>query len=302
METSDNRAFLTISIHDVTVNISSPDQALNEVSQLLKNGGRHYVCFFEGNMLHCSYRDSEVHDILNGASLCYPDGIATAKLASWVLGKDVERVSGPSFILKACEYGVANGWRHFFLGGKPGVAEELAKTLTGRYAGLQVVGTYCPPFRDMTDMEIEALCQELREKKVDLLWVALGGPRQEIWMHRYLGRIPVPVMLGVGAAFDFHTAHQSWAPKWVRTIGMEWLWRLCTGGRRVFIRNVICVSHVACRLLLAALGRVKYLFIKHAVPQPRKIKCGVNANCDGMPCSSSTPYCPYIRKSNEQSV
>ncbi|OQC16093.1 MAG: putative N-acetylmannosaminyltransferase [Lentisphaerae bacterium ADurb.Bin082] len=245
-------------------------------------------------MLHWAYSRPEVREVLNGASLCYPDGIAAAKLAGWELGKDVERVSGPSFILKACEQGISKGWRHFFLGGKPGVAEELAKTLAERYPGLQVVGTCCPPFRDMSDAEIEALCQELQEKKVDLLWVALGGPRQEIWMHRYLGRIPVPVMLGVGAAFDFHTSHQSWAPKWVRAIGMEWLWRLCTGGKRVFVRNVICVSHVACRLLLAAIGRIKYLFIKHAVPQSRKIKCGVNASCDGMPCSSSTPYCPYF--------
>lgn len=182
------------------------------------------------------------------------------------------------------------------------MAEELAKTLSERYPGLQVEGTCCPPFREPTEAELEALCQELSEKRVDLLWVALGGPRQEKWMHKYLGRIPVPVMLGVGAAFDFHTAHQSWAPKWLRAVGMEWLWRLCTGGRRVFVRNIICVSHVACRLLFASIGRFQYLFVKHKDPQSRKIKCGVNANCDGIPCSSSNPYCPYIRKTNEHSV
>ena len=116
------------------------------------------------------------------------------------------------------------------------------------------------------------LCRELKDKKVDLLWVALGGPRQEKWMQKHLGRIPVSVMLGVGAAFDFHTAHQSWAPKWIRSIGMEWLWRLCTGGKRVFVRNVICVSHVALRLLLSYLARVKYLFRKHDKPHLRKDK------------------------------
>ena len=261
--------FQVISIQGVDVNISNLTQAQEELATLVSSGGRHYVCFLEGNILHILYNNKGIEEVLNGASLCYPDGIATALLAGWQLGRPVNRVAGPSFILKACEYGVPLGWRHYFLGGKPGVATELAATLTEKFPGLQVVGTSSPPFRDMTDEEIDALAQELQAKKVDLLWVALGGPRQEQWMHRYLGRIPVPVMLGVGAAFDFHTAHQAWAPKWVRAIGMEWLWRLCTGGKRVFIRNVICVSHVAWRLALASLGRIQYLFRKHSVPRDK---------------------------------
>jgi N-acetylglucosaminyldiphosphoundecaprenol N-acetyl-beta-D-mannosaminyltransferase len=122
--------------------------------------------------------------------------------------------------------------------------------MRNRFPGIQIVGVKCPPFRPPTDEEIDSLSDELREKKVDLLWVALGGPRQEKWMHQYLGRIPVPVMFGVGAAFDFHTAKQSWAPPLIRKIKMEWLWRAVTGGRRVFLRNIVCVSHVAWRLFL----------------------------------------------------
>lgn len=260
--------FNVIDIADVAVNVSGVGQALEEVSTLIEGHGRHYVCFFEGNMLHWAYSRQDIRDVLNGATLCYPDGIAVAKLVSWQLGQPVERVPGPTFILRACEYGVSRGWRHYFYGGGEGVAEELKKKLEGLYTGLQVVGTCCPPFREPTEEELEALCRELKDKKVDLLWVALGGPRQEKWMQKYLGRIPVPVMLGVGAAFDFHTAHQSWAPKWIRGIGMEWLWRLCTGGKRVFVRNTICVSHVALRLLLSYLGRIKYMFVAH--PQPSK--------------------------------
>ena len=293
MATSDYMKFLTIPVHGISVNVSSVGQALEEVSALVESRGRHYVCFFEGNMLHWAYSRQEIRDVLNGATLCYPDGIAVAKLASWELGKPVERVSGPTFLLKACEHGVARGWRHYFYGGKEGVAKELKDRLTKLYPGLQVVGTCCPPFREPTDEELDALCRELREKRVDLLWVALGGPRQEQWMHKYLGRIPVPVMLGVGAAFDFHTAHQAWAPKWVRALGLEWLWRLCTGGKRVFVRNVICVSHVALRLFLAAVARVKYLFTRHSEPLPKQMKCGVSPACDGMSCNSSVPCCPY---------
>ncbi len=265
--------FEATEIIGVTVNVSNVEQALEEMATLIGSGGRHYVCFFEGNMLHWAYSRQEIRDVLNGATLCYPDGIAVAKLASWELGKPVERVSGPTFLLKACEHGVAHGWRHYFFGGKEGVAEELKDKLTKLYPGLQVVGTCCPPFREPTDEEVDELCRELQEKKVDLLWVALGGPRQEKWMNKYLGRIPVPVMLGVGAAFDFHTAHQRWAPKWIRTIGMEWLWRMTTGGKRVFIRNITCVSHVAVRVFLANLARVKYLFVNHPELTKRLPKC-----------------------------
>ena len=296
MAISDDKRFLTIPIHGVSINVSCFQQALEEVEKLIVDGGRHYVCFFEGNMLHWAFSRQDIRNVLNSASLCYPDGIAVAKLASWELGQHVERVSGPTYLLKACEYGVKKGWRHFFFGGKEGVAEELAKTLSERYPGLQIAGTCCPPFRDLNDEEIDTLCMELREKKVDLLWVAFGGPRQEVWMNKYLGRIPVPVMLGVGAAFDFHTAHQPWAPKWIRAIGLEWLWRLCTGGKRVFVRNVICVSHVALRLMLSALARVKYIFVKHVKPSRRGVRCGVYPNCDRMPCNSSMPYCPYLEK------
>ena len=296
MAISEDKAFQAIFVNGVSVNVSSVEQALKEVEALIESGGRHYVNFFEGNMLHWAYSRQEIRDVLNGATLCYPDGIAVAKLASWRVGRPVERVSGPTFILKACEYGVQHGWRHFFYGGKEGVAEELKTALTQLYPGLQVVGTCCPPFREATEKELDALCDELREKKVDLLWVALGGPRQEQWMHRHLGRIPVPVMLGVGAAFDFHTSHQAWAPKWIRIIGMEWLWRLCTGGKRVFVRNVTCVSHVAVRHAMSAVARIKYLFKRHEKTQTRKPKCGVCADCDGMPCNSSVPYCPFLDK------
>lgn len=247
-------------IAGVSVNVSNMEQALAETGRLIEGGGRHYVCFFEGNTLHWARSRSDIRDLLNSASLCYPDGIAVAKLMSWKLGRHVERVSGPTFLLKACEYGISRGWRHYFYGGGEGVAAKLAVTLAGRYPGLQVAGTCCPPFREPTEAELDALCGELREKKVDLLWVALGGPKQEMWMHRHLGRIPVPVMLGVGAAFDFHTGGQKWAPKWVRAIGMEWLWRLCTGGRRVMVRNVICVSHVAAMLGAAYLARIRHWF------------------------------------------
>mgnify|MGYP004436782439 CR=1 FL=1 len=96
-------------IAGVSVNVSNMEQALAETERLIEGGGRHYVCFFEGNTLHWARSRSDIRDLLNSASLCYPDGIAVAKLMSWKLGRHVERVSGPTFLLKACEYGISRG-------------------------------------------------------------------------------------------------------------------------------------------------------------------------------------------------
>jgi N-acetylglucosaminyldiphosphoundecaprenol N-acetyl-beta-D-mannosaminyltransferase len=247
--------FTTVQVLDLKINVSSLRQAVDEVQSLIDSGKKHYVCFIEGNLLHHYFKQpKEIAEVLNAASLSYPDGASTAKFASIAAGHPVERVTGPSFFIKACEEGVKRGWKHYFYGGAEGIAEKLANTMRERFPGIQIVGIKCPPFRPPTDEEINSLVDELREKKVGLLWVALGGPRQEIWMHQYLGRIPVPVMFGVGAAFDFHTEKQSWAPPFIRKIKMEWLWRAVTGGRRVFVRNIVCVSHVAWRLFLYRLS------------------------------------------------
>ena len=240
-----------VQVLDLKIIVSSLGHAVDDVQELIDSGKNHYVCFIEGNLLHHYFKKpKEIAEILNDATLSYPDGASTAKFATIAAGHPVERVTGPSFFIKACEEGVKRGWRHYFYGGAEGVAEQLAANMRARCPGIQIVGVNCPPFRQPTEAELAALADELREKKVDLLWVALGGPRQEIWMHQQLGKMPVPVMLGVGAAFDFHTAKQSWAPPLIRKIKMEWLWRAVTGGRRVFLRNIVCVTHVAWRLFL----------------------------------------------------
>jgi len=241
----------TVQVYKLKINDSTLNNSVNEVQELIDSGKRHYVCFIEGNLLHHYFNQpKEIAEILNHASLSYPDGVSTALFAAIAAGHRVKRVTGPAFFLKACEEGVSRGWRHYFYGGAEGVADQLADTMRNRFPGIQIVGVKSPPFRPPTDEEIDSLSDELHEKKVDLLWVALGGPRQEKWMHQYLGRIPAPVMLGVGAAFDFHTEKQSWAPWIIRKIKLEWLWRTVTGGRRIFLRNIVCVSHVAWRLFL----------------------------------------------------
>jgi N-acetylglucosaminyldiphosphoundecaprenol N-acetyl-beta-D-mannosaminyltransferase len=213
-----------------------------------------FVIFPDAWNMHKATSDVELRRIYRAAAAVFPDGVCWLMLAR-LQGFKPERIPGPSFMAAACEYGVKKGWRHFFYGGTLGVADKLAQLLPERYPGLKVVGTYSPPFRALTLEEEEAVKAKIEASGADLLWVGLGAPKQEYWMDQHLGKIDVPVMLGVGAAFDFLSASRPWAPQWVRRIGMEWAYRTITGGRRTFWRNLECVSSVALLLGLTAFRR-----------------------------------------------
>jgi N-acetylglucosaminyldiphosphoundecaprenol N-acetyl-beta-D-mannosaminyltransferase len=197
-----------------------------------------------------------VREALSGARLVLPDGIAVLTYA-WLNGLTApERIPGPGFMLAACEHGLQRGWRHFFYGGAPGVPERLAENLALKYPGIRIAGTWSPPFRELTEAEEAQTKEMIEDANADLLWVGLGSPKQELWMARHVGRIDVPAMFGVGAAFDFHSGNLPWAPPLIRRIGMEWAYRMLTGGEKTFRRNVRCVSHVALLLAAAAISRV----------------------------------------------
>jgi N-acetylglucosaminyldiphosphoundecaprenol N-acetyl-beta-D-mannosaminyltransferase len=129
-------------------------------------------------------------------------------------------------------------YRHFLYGGAPGVPEHLAEVLTRQY-GTRVVGTYSPPFRSLTEREKQDVAARIEATNADVLWVGLSTPKQERWMAEYRERLRVPVMLGVGAAFDFHTGRVKRAPSWMRENGLEWLFRLLMEPRRLWRRYLI---------------------------------------------------------------
>jgi len=224
---------------------------LRAVERLVAGESSGYVCFCEGNLLALASRDRELQGILRRADLLCPDGIAAVALARRWGAPVRERVSGPAFLLAACAHGLERRWRHYFYGGAPGVAERLSVRLAAMFPGLEVAGMHAPPFRALTPSDDAEDRLRIEATRPDLLWVGLGGPKQERWMARQRGSLRVPVMLGVGAAFDFHSGERPWAPRFVRRAGLEWAWRMATGGPRVLARNVGCVADAA-RLLLAA--------------------------------------------------
>lgn len=176
------------------------------------------------SMYHALRMPEHLHYIQNAQhSLC--DGVGVI-VAGWFWGGRIKRYNGPVFQLDCTEAGVRSGWRHFYLGGKEGVAAEMARRLSARYPGLQCVGTYAPPFKELTAEEDQQVVDMINAARPDIVWVGLGLVKQEKWIAQHLDRIQAPWQVGVGAAFDYHSGAVPWAPPFLRALGLEWLFRL----------------------------------------------------------------------------
>jgi N-acetylglucosaminyldiphosphoundecaprenol N-acetyl-beta-D-mannosaminyltransferase len=149
------------------------------------------------------------------------------------------RVYGPELLLAFSEQSVGQRYRHFFYGGEPGIAQRLAESLETMFPGLNVVGTYSPPFRPLTPSEDARVVRMIDEAVPDVLWVGLGVPKQEHWMHEHRMRLRVPVMVSVGAAFDMLSGRRRQAPHWMGENGLEWLFRLMQEPRRLWRRYLL---------------------------------------------------------------
>ena len=241
--------------HTVTIDSCDAAAALQALEAMVRGGGNHFVLFPDAWNMYNATRDEQLRDAYRRASAIFPDGICWLMLAR-IQGRHLpQRIPGPSFMAMSCSYGLERGWRHYFYGGASGVAEKLAAIFPERFPGLQVAGACSPPFRPLSPAEEIDIKRRIESSRADLLWVALGAPKQEFWMASHLGQINVPVMLGVGAAFDFHSGRRPWAPLWLRRLGLEWAFRTVSGGKQTFRRNVRCVSSIALLLTRAALQR-----------------------------------------------
>lgn len=214
--------------------------ALERVQQWIENREPNYICVTGVHGVMESQRDSELMAIHNRAGMVTPDGMPLVWLSRLKGHNHVRRVYGPDFMLAVCELSQEKGYRHFLYGGAEGVADKLARALQERFPRIQIAGTYCPPFRPLTEAEDEAVIRQIDESRADIVWVGLSTPKQERWMDQHIGRIAAPVLAGVGAAFDFNAGLKKQAPKWMQAAGMEWFFRMVTEPRRLakrYLRN-----------------------------------------------------------------
>ncbi len=213
-----------------------------------------YVCLCTVNGLGEARRDPGFRRIFNESWLTTPDGMPLV----WMGPHNVERVYGPDLMLAVCDAGRAAGLRHYFYGGVPGVAEELRARLSARFPGLLVVGTFTPPFRELSDPEMEGLRADVARASPDIVWVGLGTPKQERFMAGRGSTLDAALSVGVGAAFDFLSGRIRQAPQWVRRCGLEWLFRLCMEPRRLGPRYLRTNSLFIARVAAQKLGLREY--------------------------------------------
>jgi N-acetylglucosaminyldiphosphoundecaprenol N-acetyl-beta-D-mannosaminyltransferase len=232
--------------------------ALATIEGWLVRREQHYVCVTGVHGIMESQRDEALRRIHNRAGLVTPDGMPLVWLARLSGQSHVERVYGPDLMLACCERSVLKGYKHFLYGGGQGVAPRLAQRLCGRFPGLIVSGTYTPPFRPLSDDEDEAIVRAINEVDPDIIWIGLSTPKQERWMYAHLGRLRAPVMIGVGAAFDFHAGLKRQAPRWVQRSGLEWLFRFGAEPRRLWRRYLRNNPAFIWGVLLQTAGITRY--------------------------------------------
>lgn len=247
-----------VNILGVGVSAINMATALEIIEGWIARRESHYVCVTGVHGVMESQRDESLRRIHNQAGLVTPDGMPLVWLSRLRGFHQVDRVYGPDLMLALCERSVDLGYRHFFYGGAEGVPEQLAAVLQGRFPGLRVVGTYSPPFRPLTPEEDREMVRMINGANPDIVWVGLSTPKQERWMAEHVGRLTAPVLIGVGAAFDFHPGRKPQAPRWMQRAGLEWLFRLLTEPRRLWRRYLINNPLFIALVVLEMLGLRRY--------------------------------------------
>lgn len=226
-----------IDVLGVQVSAVDMGDVLACVEQWVDARSRQYVCVTGVHGVMESQGDPGLSSIHNRSGLTVPDGMPMVWSGKFAGADRVERIYGPDMMLEVCELGVRHGWKSFLYGGAPGTAELLESRLRTLVPGIQIVGTYTPPFRALEPEEESEVARLIDDSGADLVWVGLSTPKQERWMSEFVGKLGRPaVLFGVGAAFDIHAGLQKDAPRWVGKLGMHWLYRLVREPRRLWRR------------------------------------------------------------------
>ncbi len=226
-------------VHDhanvLGVNVSAIDlgRAVEMADRWIASDKRGYVCVTGVHGVMEAQADPKLQHILNHAFMNAPDGMPMSWVGRLQGFSKMDRVFGPDLMASLCQLSVERNYRNFLYGGQPGVAELLKKKLENRFPSLQIVGTYTPPFRDLTREEEEKIFGQLQTSRPHILWVGLSTPKQERFMARYIDLLQVPLLVGVGAAFDYHTGRINDCSAWVKRAGLQWLHRLLQDPRHL---------------------------------------------------------------------
>jgi N-acetylglucosaminyldiphosphoundecaprenol N-acetyl-beta-D-mannosaminyltransferase len=197
------------------------------MESMIAAGERGYVTAAAVNLVMSAQEDPETRVAVLGATLAVPDGQPLVWALRALGHSGATRVYGPDLMVGFCARAAQTGIPIYLYGGRtPQALELLEGRLSERFAGLQIVGGYSPPFRPLTREEQERVAAEIDSSGAAVVWVGTGQPKQEKWMHQMRPRLSAPLLVGVGAAFDFHAGLVPQAPRWMQRSGLEWVYRL----------------------------------------------------------------------------
>ena len=215
-------------------------RAVQSVVQRVAQGAGGYICLSNVHTVVTSHKDIRLRGITNHSFMSMPDGKPLSIVAALCGIKDMSQVAGPDFMLEVMDK--HRTLRHFFYGSTEETLELLTEKLKARFPGLNIAGTLSPPFRALQPFEASQIIATINQAKPDILWVGLGAPKQEYWMADNWKQLRPAILMGVGAAFDFHAGNASRAPEWMRRLSIEWFYRLCQEPRRLWKRYLVTNS------------------------------------------------------------
>lgn len=233
-----------IRVLGVGIDTLSPQAAVQQVMQWARQRESRTVCVCNVHSVITAQQEPVFMAAVEHADLATPDGAPVAWMLRRLGAIGQQRVSGPELMLHTCEAAVAAGESIFLYGSTEETLARLRARLLQQWPGLQIAGAISPPFRSLSAAEDDAIVETINRSGASMVWVSLGCPKQEQWMAAHRGRVQA-VMLGVGAAFDFHAGTKPRAPRWMRETGLEWLHRLASEptrlGRRYLMTNSLFV-------------------------------------------------------------
>ena len=180
-----------------------------------------------------------LRDMYNSADLIGLDSMPFVKWARRFYNKRSDHLNAPDLLREVSSKSKGKGYTFFLYGGFPGSADKIEGYLKEKYEGINIVGKYSPPFRQLTEEEDKAVCKLINDSHPDFLWIGLGSPKQDVWIHEHLHKIKGSIIVPSGATFDFFSGRIKQAPQWIRNLGFEWFFRLTQDFKRLWVRYTI---------------------------------------------------------------
>ena len=238
-----------LNVLGVKIAVTDLPFACQSIANWIRERRKTYVCIAPVSTVVDCCNDPDYRQIINSAGMTTPDGMPLDWIGRLRGKKNIRRTYGPDLLLTFCQLSQANGYRHYFYGGDPRTNSQLIERLKNCFPGIRIVGNFAPSFIGVGELEQDDVLRRINDAQPDVLWVGLGSPKQDYWMHHHRDKLNVPVMVGVGAAFDFIAGTKPQAPVWMRRSGLEWFFRLCCEPRRLWKRYLIGNTKFICYLL-----------------------------------------------------